>query len=86
MYLKILIEILSNIDFGQEHVRRFSDYFHSILDDTDDKQQTGRLEQFAREYYNKTSITWFTYNSAFVLRLNHAFRTMDINFILLMGF
>jgi tetratricopeptide (TPR) repeat protein len=84
MYTQILKDILLTIDFDQSHIKDFIAYYREQFDKDDGQQDV--IDILEQNYYNHTPVWWYTYNSFFCAMLNRALRTMDISFIIKMGF
>ena len=84
MYTQILKEILLSIDFEQQHIDEFIQYYHDILADNEDEREN--VKNFGRQYRQQTPIGWYTYQWFLYSMLNRALRLMDADMIVRMGF
>jgi len=84
MYTKILKEILLTIEFEQQHITEFIDYWRNAL--ADNENELKNVKKFERKYRAKTPIWWFTYECFLYPMLNRALRVMDVDVIIKMGF
>ncbi|CAF1179378.1 unnamed protein product [Adineta steineri] len=84
MYTQILKEILLTIDFEDEHIREFITYCREVFVENDRKLQN--IQEFERDYHDRTPIWWYTYQYFLYSMLNQALRSMDADIIVRMGF
>jgi tetratricopeptide (TPR) repeat protein len=84
MYTQILKEILLTIKFEEKHIKQFSDHCREefLRDGRDPKH----VDEFEREYHNKTPIGWYSSEAFVYSMLNRALRLMDVDIIVRMGF
>lgn len=84
MCTRMLKDILLTIDFDQSHIQDFIRYYQEQFDKNDHQQNF--IELLQENYHNYSPIWWYTCSYFIYTMLNRALRTMDINFIIKMGF
>ena len=84
MYTQIIKEILLSIKFEQEHFGEFVQYCRKVL--CDKKKQLYFVDQFAKDYRDKTPIWWYTCECFLYRMVNQVLREMDIDVIVKLGF
>jgi hypothetical protein len=77
-------EILLTITFEPKQFIEFIDYCRDILHDNEGKLED--IDEFKRNYRNKTSIWWYTSPCFLYSMLNCAVRLSDVDIIIRMGF
>jgi tetratricopeptide (TPR) repeat protein len=84
MYSQILKDILLTIDFDESHVKSFTDYCRTEFAGKNHELQT--VDELEQNYYEHSSIWWYTYESFLYSMLNRALRQMEVDTIIKMGF
>jgi len=84
MYTQILKEILLTIDFNSKHFNDFLTFCRCEFAGND--RHLRNIDKIQNEYYNRTPIWWYTYESFLYSMINTALRHMDIGIIVKMGF
>jgi tetratricopeptide (TPR) repeat protein len=84
MYSQILKEILLTIDFDEEHIQNFANYYRENF--SENAVQLNNIERFERDYDDHTPIWWYTHECCLYSLLNRALRTMEVDAIIKMGF
>ncbi|CAF1399813.1 unnamed protein product [Adineta steineri] len=82
MYTQVLKEILLTIDFNQQHIKEFTNYYREKI--VGDNAQPKNIDELEKEYDRHSPIWWYT--SPFLYEtLNRGLRTMDVDIIIKMG-
>ena len=84
MYTQILKEILLTIEFNQEHFQDFILYCRELF--ASNSKELKNVDKLEQEYYQHTSIWWYTYPCFLYSMLNKALRTMEVDIIIKLGF
>ena len=84
MYTQILKEILLTMDFQQKHIDAFLTYSQKQL--TGNSKELKNVEKVRQEYHDHQPIWWYTYDSFLYSMLNKALRSMEVDFLIKMGF
>ena len=84
MYMKIMKEILLDIDFEPKHFQQYIDYCRQLFAEND--RQLKNIKDFERKYRDRTPIYWYTWESFLYPMVNRALRTMDVDIIIKIGF
>jgi len=84
MYTQILKEILLTIEFKQEHIKEFTDYYQEQLANNDYDFDT--ISELEGKYCDQTPVWWYTSPCFLYSMLNQALRLMDVHTIMKMGF
>ena len=84
MYTQIMKEILLAIKFEDSDIKDFIQ--HCYNDFAKKKEALNTIEQFERQYHDKTPVWWYTRDNFLYLMLNHALRIMNTDVIMKMGF
>ncbi|CAF1434968.1 unnamed protein product [Rotaria sp. Silwood1] len=84
MYTQILKEILLTINFNQQHIEDFTNYYRENF--VDNAIQLNNIEQFERNYANYSPIWWYTHDCCLYSVLNRALRLMEVDTLIKMGF
>lgn len=84
MHTQILKEILLIIDFKQQHMKDFVSYYHEIF--SDNITESNNINDFEKNYYNKSPIWWYTHPWCLYSMLNRALRLMEVDTIIKIGF
>ncbi|CAF1475063.1 unnamed protein product [Adineta steineri] len=84
MYTQILKEILLTIDFEDKHIKEFITYCREAF--VENEYELQNIEEFERDYHDRTPIWYYTYQYFLYSMLNQALRLMDVDMIIRMGF
>ncbi|CAF1457802.1 unnamed protein product [Adineta steineri] len=84
MYTQILKEILLTVDFDDKHIKEFITYCREAF--VENEYELQNIEEFERDYHDRTPIWWYTYQYFLYSMLNQALRLMDADIIVRMGF
>lgn len=84
MYTQLLKEILFKINFNNTAKQNFTDFCRRQYSDYNSTIQL--IDQFDRDYHIHSPIWWYSKETFIYSILNRAFRTQEINTILIMGF
>ncbi|CAF4129566.1 unnamed protein product [Rotaria sordida] len=84
MYTQILKEILLAINFNQQHIEDFTNYYRENF--VDNVVQLNNIKQFERDYANHSPIWWYTHECCLYSVLNRALRLMEVDTLIKMGF
>ena len=81
MYTQIFMEILLNMIYDQQSIKKFSTYCRK-----GDLGTARDIDHFENKYYDKSAIWWYTTSSFIYPMLNAALRFMEGEVIINMGF
>ncbi|CAF1464427.1 unnamed protein product [Adineta steineri] len=84
MYTQILKEILLTIDFDDKHTKEFITNCREAF--AENEYELQNIEEFERDYHDRTPIWWYTYQYFLYSMLNQALRLMNVDMIVRMGF
>ncbi|CAF3673478.1 unnamed protein product, partial [Adineta steineri] len=84
MYTQILKEILLTINFEDKHFEEFITYCREVF--ADDENELKNVNQLQTTYKNNIPIWWYTWDAFLYRMLNCAFKSMDIDIIIRIGF
>ena len=84
MYTQLMKEIFLTINFEQQHIDKFIKHCCEALGEN--TNQLKYVDQLAHQYRQKTPIWWYTSECLLYPMLNRAFRLMDANVMVKMGF
>ncbi|CAF1445550.1 unnamed protein product, partial [Adineta steineri] len=84
MYTQILKEILLTVDFDDKHIKEFITYCREAF--VENEYELQNIEEFERDYHDRTPIWWYTYQYFLYSMLNQALRLMNVDMIVRMGF
>ena len=84
MYTQILKEVLLKIDFNDEHLKDFTEYYRKNFISNND--QLKNIDEFEKDYKMHNPIWWYTHQYSFYSILNRALRLMEVDTIIQMGF
>ncbi|CAF0799307.1 unnamed protein product [Adineta steineri] len=81
---QVLKEILSTIQFDEQHFTKFIKYCEEIYHENE--QELNNIKRFKQTYREKTPIWWYTDNCFLKSMVNRALKTMDMKLIIKMDF
>ena len=84
VYTQIMSEIVFTIRFKQWHINKFIEYCRETMNGN--KSALNDIDQLARKYHQHSPIWWYTHECFLHPMLNRAFRTMNCELIIKMGF
>ncbi|UJR16674.1 hypothetical protein I4U23_003574 [Adineta vaga] len=84
VFIQVIKEILSKIDFGEIHLDEYVNYCRDLYPEDDDELEN--ISQLSRDYYSKRPIWWYTQESFMCRMLHRAIRSLDAGIIVRMGF
>jgi tetratricopeptide (TPR) repeat protein len=84
MYSKLLLEIISKIQYDEEGKKAFFSYCREQY--TDNSLYLKAIDQFEQCYEDHSPIWWYTKETFLFPILNKALRTLDVDIIIKMGF
>lgn len=84
MYTQILKEILLSINYNEQHIKDFTNYYRENF--IDNPSQLNSIEEFEKNYGDHCPIWWYTHQYSFYSILNRALRTFEVDTIIQMGF
>jgi tetratricopeptide (TPR) repeat protein len=84
MYTQIMKEILLAIKFEESHIKEFIEHCRDAFAENEEALDT--VNQFERQYHDKTPIWWYTCEGFLYPMLNHALRVMNADVIIKMVF
>ncbi|CAF0732293.1 unnamed protein product [Adineta steineri] len=84
MYAQILKEILLTINFEDKHFEEFITYCREVF--ANDENELKNVNQLQLTYKNHIPIWWYTWDAFLYRMLNRAFKSMDIDIIIRIGF
>ena len=84
MYTQILKEIILTIDFEKQHIDDFISYCRELF--VDDENELKNINKLEQEYSSHVPIWWYTYQGFLYSMLNRDLRTMEVGFIIIIGF
>ena len=84
MYTQVLMEILLEINFDDQHVKAFVNYAREFYEGN--KRELGILDELESNYRKLTPIWWYTGENCLRGILNRAIRVMDVRIIMKLGF
>ncbi|CAF1468205.1 unnamed protein product [Adineta steineri] len=82
--LENLKEALLAIEFKDQHLKDFIDYYRKKF--VDDEYELNNTRQLEHEYHNRSPIWWYTFSNSLYSMLNRALRTVEIDIMIKMGF
>ena len=84
MYTQILKEVLLSINYNEQHIKDFTNYYRENC--IDNPAQLNNIDDFEKNYEDHSPIWWYTHQYSFYSILNRALRTFEVDIIIQMGF
>ena len=84
MYTQLFKEVFLEVEFDEQAIQDFTTYCRDQYADNDG--QLKKINEFEREYHNRTPIWWYTCDCFLYSMLNRALRTLEVYTIMKMGF
>ena len=84
IYTQIIKEILLSLTFEQQHIDEFIKRCRELL--VDNSTELKNVDLLAQKYHQHTPIWWYTYECFLYPMINRAFRIMDVDLIIKLGF
>ena len=84
MYTQIMKEILLTIKFEEQNIKEYLDHCRDVF--ADNSAQLKYINQFDRDYHDKTPIWWYTKECFLYSMLNLILRQLKLDIVVKMGF